>query len=519
MNSKGIRILVGFMSLALVGLIVVQISLINENIEWRQQQFKKSVNRALSNVSFKLERHEALNRIKSNRAGHRLFQQIDSLHKNSFKHLPTGSFSDTIIIETEDGNFIFTSDANYGGTYAEINTIDAKGIQTAANSLNEIKKITQYSPNVSELLEEMISGMMSSEVFRDMDQRVDLSLLDSLIQNELKIWEVEADYEFSIVDISNQTQYGSFQKIRNYSAVTDSEFQVELFSNELFSTPHFLKLNFPNQKGYLLGTMLPFFAISALFTFLVIGVFYYTINTILKQKKVSEIKNDFINNMTHELKTPISTISLACEALSDPDMQKSEQSRSKFVGMIRDENKRLGALVENVLKTAVLDKGKMKFKSEEIDVHDLLKTVTSRFELQLKEVNGDVEQRFKANHSTVSGDRVHLTNVVYNLLDNAIKYTHVSPSIVIQTTDQGDELKIDFIDNGIGISKENQRKIFDQLYRVPKGNLHDVKGFGLGLHYVKVIVEKHLGRIFVESTLGKGSTFTIIIPKNYESKN
>ena len=265
--------------------------------------------------------------------------------------------------------------------------------------------------------------------------------------------------------------------------------------------------------------MLPFFLVSGLFTLLIIGGFYYTINTILQQKKLSEIKNDFINNMTHELKTPISTISLACEALADPDMQKSDNSRNKFVGMIKEENKRLGVLVENVLKTAVLDQGKMKFKLEEIDIHHLIEKVLKSFELQLNTASGSIERKLHAQNNIVKGDKIHLTNVFYNLVDNAIKYTNSKPEITIRTVDDDEALKIEIIDNGIGISKENQKKIFDQLYRVPKGNLHDVKGFGLGLHYVKVIAEKHLGKIFVESTLGKGSTFTILLPTDYESKN
>jgi len=306
---------------------------------------------------------------------------------------------------------------------------------------------------------------------------------------------------------------------RSLSTLDKSEFKVQLFANEVFDNPHFLKLEFPNERGYLLSTMLPFFLVSILFTLLIIGGFYYTINTILQQKKLSEIKNDFINNMTHELKTPISTISLACEALADPDMQKSDSSRNKFVGMIKEENSRLGVLVENVLKTAVLDQGKMKFRPEEIDVHILLERVLKSFELQLNSVDGSIERKFTAKSNTIVGDKIHLTNVCYNLLDNAIKYTHSKPEITIRTIDDNEGIKIEIIDNGIGISKDNQKKIFDQLYRVPKGNLHDVKGFGLGLHYVKVIVEKHLGKIFVESTLGKGSTFTILLPTDYESKN
>jgi len=503
-----------------MGLIVVQISLINDNIEWRKSQFKRSVNSALANVSYKLERKEALDRIKSNQAGQRLFEKIDSLHRTSIKKLPSGVFNDTIVIQTENGNFIFTSDVNYGGSSTDLFTFNAKDIKNVSNPLNELKRITEYSPDISLLLEEMISGMMSNDIFQSMSERLDVQYLDTLIGEELKTWGIGAEYTFAIVDIADQMMDTKYSKIsRSLSSLDKSEFKVQLFANEVFDNPHFLKLNFPNERGYLLSTMLPFFLVSGLFTLLIIGGFYYTINTILEQKKLSEIKNDFINNMTHELKTPISTISLACEALADPDMQKSDNSRKKFVGMIKEENNRLGVLVENVLKTAVLDQGKMKFKPEEIDVHFLFNKVLKSFELQLNTNEGSVERRFNALNNLIIGDKIHLTNVFYNLLDNAIKYTNSKPKITIRTIDDADGIKIQIIDNGIGISKENQKKIFDQLYRVPKGNIHDVKGFGLGLHYVKVIIEKHLGKIFVESTLGKGSTFTILLPTDYESKN
>ena len=507
------------MSLALIGLIGLQISLINDNMKWKQSQFKRSVNSALANISYKLERQDALNRIRSNRAGQKLFEKIDSLHRTSIKHLPSSPFNDTIIIQTDKGNYLFTSDVNYGGTNAEIFTFDARDIQAVNNPLMNLQRITEYAPDVSELLEEMISGMISNDFFQSIGDRVNVDELDTLIREELEIWGVNADYNFMIVDIADQVQYNEFTSNENFQPVSDTEFRVQLFANEIFDNPYFLKLSFVNERGYLLGRMLPFFVVSILFTLLIIGGFYYTINTILKQKKLSEIKNDFINNMTHELKTPISTIGLACEALNDPDMHSSNGNKNKFVGMIKEENDRLGVLVERVLKTAVLDQGRMRFKRESIDIHELLQKVLGNLELQIRSVNGTVEQKFNAKRFSLHGDKVHLTNVFYNLLDNAIKYTNKRPEITIRTIDVPEGLVIEIVDNGIGISKENQKKIFDQLYRVPKGNLHDVKGFGLGLHYVKVIVEKHLGKIFVDSSPGKGSTFTIILPLDYESKS
>jgi two-component system phosphate regulon sensor histidine kinase PhoR len=223
--------------------------------------------------------------------------------------------------------------------------------------------------------------------------------------------------------------------------------------------------------------------------------------------------------MTHELKTPIATISLACEALSDPDMRTGEKAISNYVGMIRDENKRLGVLVENVLRTSIFEQGQMKLKMQEFDVHAVILQVISNIGIQVKSRNGQIVTRFYAENATVKGDQLHITNVVYNLIDNAMKYTEGSPLIEVETRDESGFLAISFRDNGIGISKENQRKIFDKLYRVPTGNIHNVKGFGLGLSYVKGVLEMHGGTVDVASELKKGSTFTIHIPIEHEKEN
>jgi two-component system phosphate regulon sensor histidine kinase PhoR len=251
---------------------------------------------------------------------------------------------------------------------------------------------------------------------------------------------------------------------------------------------------------------------SALFILIIIGSFYYTINTILKQKKLSEIKNDFINNMTHELKTPISTISLACEMLSDKDISSTEGQRSNYIGMIREENKRLGTLVESVLTNAVIERGELKLKPQPIYLNALIKDLLQSFELQVTRRSGSIQFYPDADSDSIEGDKVHITNVIFNLLDNANKYSPEIPELTISTFNKDNNVCVKVTDKGIGISRENLRKIFDKLYRVPSGNLHDVKGFGLGLSYVKAIIEKHNGQIAVESQPGKGSSFTIILP-------
>jgi two-component system phosphate regulon sensor histidine kinase PhoR len=220
--------------------------------------------------------------------------------------------------------------------------------------------------------------------------------------------------------------------------------------------------------------------------------------------------------MTHEFKTPISTISLACEMLNDETVAKTPEKQFRFVKMIRDENKRLSILVESILQTSILDKGEFKLKLTENDVHEIIEQAILNTQLLIGARQGSISIQLNAKKHVINADKLHLTNIIFNLIDNAIKYTKDNPEIVISTNDTEKGIEITIKDNGIGISKENQRKIFDKFYRVPTGNVHNVKGFGLGLSYVQAVVFKHNGTINVNSELGKGSNFKIIMPYKQE---
>ena len=224
------------------------------------------------------------------------------------------------------------------------------------------------------------------------------------------------------------------------------------------------------------------------------------------------MKNDFINNMTHEFKTPISTIALACEALKDSDIQKTEVLYDNYVGVINEENGRLGLMAEQILQTAIIDKGQLKLNKSVNNMHDIISVAVGSKNMDLESKGGKIEVQLNGMHPDVLGDNIHLTNVIINLLDNAIKYCIKVPDIIINTNNSGNYLLIRIKDNGIGISNSNRKKIFEKLYRVPTGNIHNFKGFGLGLSYVKAIVDQHEGDISVDSELGVGSTFTIKLP-------
>jgi two-component system phosphate regulon sensor histidine kinase PhoR len=274
---------------------------------------------------------------------------------------------------------------------------------------------------------------------------------------------------------------------------------------------YYFGVQFPNREAHLIN-QLGIWSFSSFVLLVVIIFFAYTLFIILKQKRLSEIQKDFINNMTHEFKTPISTIALSTEVLKDPGIIHQPERLFNYTTIIEKENARLKQHVERVLQMARLDKEDIGLKKEMTDVHQLVQEAIRNNAHALLEKQGAVEIDFRATHSKLEADKLHLTNVFNNLIDNAIKYCKTSPEIIIRTVDYNGSIVVTVSDNGIGISTENQKRVFQKFYRVPTGNVHDVKGFGLGLSYVKTIVEAHKGNIRLESELGKGCTFRICLP-------
>jgi two-component system phosphate regulon sensor histidine kinase PhoR len=260
--------------------------------------------------------------------------------------------------------------------------------------------------------------------------------------------------------------------------------------------------------------MISMFLVSGTLILIIILVFGKSILTIIKQKKISEIKNDFISNMTHEFKTPISTISLASEVLNDNTVSKSPEQIKKYVNMIKDENKRLSVLVDNILQSSILDKEEFKLNNNVINIHHIIEQAIANIKLQVDDKKGEISTSLSAINAEINGDEIHLTNIIFNLIDNALKYSNEYPIIKIETTNTTKGIIIKVKDNGIGIKPENLKRIFNTMFRVNTGNIHNVKGFGLGLSYVKTVVEKHNGSINAESEINIGSVFTIYIPFN-----
>jgi two-component system, OmpR family, phosphate regulon sensor histidine kinase PhoR len=254
------------------------------------------------------------------------------------------------------------------------------------------------------------------------------------------------------------------------------------------------------------------------FTLIIISAFYVTVSTLLRQKKLSEIKNDFINNMTHEFKTPLATISLAVDAMRNERVATDREKSDYFSGIIKEENRRMNKQVETILQAALIDRQELQLKLQPLHIHEVIRRVMDNFKLQLEEIQATVVLQLQEGYDVARADEVHFTNLISNLIDNAIKYSRENLTVKIQTSRSGKNMFIRVEDNGIGMSKETQRRIFEKFYRAHTGNLHNVKGFGLGLSYVKSVVDAHHGRIKVDSTLGKGTTFTLEIPLTREEK-
>ncbi|MCK5847107.1 MAG: HAMP domain-containing histidine kinase [Bacteroidales bacterium] len=335
-------------------------------------------------------------------------------------------------------------------------------------------------------------------------------ILDSLINDELHQHNIYAEYYFNIYN-----QRGSFFMYK-HSKVKPEVYLEKAYAFPLMSNSNvqelFMMIYFPKEKRYLLKEMGLMLFLSIIIILSVVYLFSYSVSAIVKQSKLSVIKNDFINNMTHEFKTPISTISLVCQALSDGDVENTPELLDSYISIINDENQRLAGMAEKILQTAIIDKGQLKLKYEEVNVHEIIQELVKSNEMHIRQKGGVLNLELEALNFVIYADKLHLTNLLYNLLDNANKYTFEDPKFSIITKNDGDCLLIIVRDNGIGISRQNQKKIFNKLYRVPTGNVHNVKGFGLGLSYVKAVVDHHHGTISLDSQINKGTSFYVHIP-------
>jgi len=341
-------------------------------------------------------------------------------------------------------------------------------------------------------------------------KRISTRQVDSVLMAELKNNGVKLKPEYAVYNDLKQRQ--SSIASPGFDSTQVSDYVTRLFPDDLFGSSYSLKLQFKDKDAYILKSMTLMLSGSVLLTIFLILAFIIAMWAIIKQKKISEIRSDFINNITHEFKTPISTIGLAIDAIDNPKIIENKKQVQYFTQIIREENYRMNQLVENVLRAALLDRKNLKQNIDEVDLHALIQKAVNHTQLQIESRNGKLRVLLVAEDSIIEADAAQVLNAIMNLIDNAIKYSKDAPDIIISTRQSGNRIICAIEDKGIGMSHEVQRKIFDRFYRYTEGNIHDVKGHGLGLAFVKAIVDAHNGRISVESELGKGSRFEVIIP-------
>jgi len=344
----------------------------------------------------------------------------------------------------------------------------------------------------------------------DVTDIIEPKLLDSLMQEELGSMVINRNYHYALYNKRNNRFIGGKYEGAEVELM-NTKFQFSVAS--LYKPgDYYLAIYFPGNTYHVLQQMEIWLVLSILFVIVLIVNSAFVIFNIIRHKKLLEIKNDFINNMTHEFKTPIAISSLAAEMLLRPEIENEPMKIKKYANVILDENHRLQSQVEQILQLAALEIGSLRYRSFKVDVHQLIKNVLDSFEIRIKETNIDMKVKLDAKDHFILGDKEHLQNVFYNLVDNAIKYTTKDPRINIKSWNVNDGIMIRVEDNGIGIRKEHQKEIFKNLYRVPTGNIHEARGFGLGLYYVKMVIDHHNGRIGLNSQPRTGSSFNVFLP-------
>ena len=482
------------MAFAFIGLLYVQIMYMENMIKMRNEQFSELVMRSLNDVSQTLERDETK---------HYLDQDLIEA-QNSM--IPSKSFNNNSI-NLSNNRFKLPSTGE--NSFSNLEKNDFNNFDSQFQSRQEILK-GQYLYQKG-LLNEVILNILVRSGDRPITERADSAIVIKYISRELENCGLDLPFEFAVVNNNEGIAYATDGYSSNQSSNLYSQ---QLFPNDPLGTRYSLRVTFPTKSDYIFSSikfMIPSFA----FTFILLFIFIYTIIVAFKQKKINEMKTEFINNMTHEFKTPISSISLAAQMLNDDAVRKSETMMKQVSTVINDETKRLRFQVEKVLQLSMFDRNKATMKLQDVDANVIIDNVINTYKLKVEKYGGSITGNLDAEDAIIAVDEMHFTNVIFNLLDNAIKYRRedVEPLLEVCTKNHGDnKLIIEVKDNGIGIKRDDLKRIFERFYRVSTGNRHDVKGFGLGLAYVHKMINLFHGEIKAESELGKGSKFIITLP-------
>jgi len=519
MRKSTIWLLVGVMGFTFTGLIFLQLYYVSTITKTAKVQFDATIKRCLETVAHQVELDEArsilLESLKNNLKDNNENNAGNFTDYNvSHEHIINRQFS----VETTTG--LYQSQTEMYQKRTERRLFDNNATQNQP-SRDAIIRATEAQQKSQQLRRQVTYGIFNEVLYdlenlvslKPIEERINPVDLDEYISSELSNNGLNIPYIFMVVDKEGHTVFQN-KHFDSPPKVVDLITQV-LFPADPPSQRNSLKIYFPTKMDYITSSV-TFFVPSILFTLILLFTFAFTIYTIFRQKKLSEMKNDFVNNMTHELKTPVSTISLAAQMLKDKDMKKNPDVFQHISGVINDETKRLGFLVEKVLQISLFEKQKATLKLKEIDANDLVVSVVNTFALKVEKFGGTIDIDLEAEESSIYADEMHITNVLFNLMDNALKYRRqeVPLQLMARTSNENNKLHISIEDNGIGIKKEHLKKIFERFYRVPTGNVHNVKGFGLGLAYVRKIIEDHGGSIRAEQKEEKspGTNFIITLP-------
>ncbi len=507
MNKRNFTIIIALLILSLVSILFVQFNWISDLNRLNEDRFKQDVQHVLYMINERLEEKEIINLTKDNleatlkirrsndRGGIELIES--TFNKETIDSSKFISSKNSFQFDIESGDRDDTDINSNINASIQIEDMEDLTLDTAIQS--QINKILDRS----EMIQIILNKLLTND--RTITSDFDINFLNKMIMVNLSQMNLDLDYEFLIYN--NEENKIELSSAEN-PEILKSEFKINLFQNDLMDSNLDLYLYFPNQRQYIQESNFFNIIISGVFLVVIGLCFYYVILKVFDLKKLSETKNEFIDNMTHELKTPISTISLACEALLDKEIT-NKDSKENYVKIINDENRRLGGQVEKVLSIAKTEKKNYEIDFDKLDIHKIINDSIKINQFKIEKREGKILQNLNAVNSVISGNYDHLLNVFNNLIENANKYSLDIPHIEISTENKNDKLFVIVSDRGIGIRKSNLDKIFDKFYREPQGNIHNVKGFGLGLSYVRNIVVKHNATIKVESQLNKGTKFEI----------
>jgi two-component system phosphate regulon sensor histidine kinase PhoR len=520
MRKKIFVLIVVLMSTSLIGIIAVQVFWINNAVESKKEQFKNDIQKSLGSVSERInEREEAefekqidglienIGLATNAQIKNYFFQQIDTTTKQkitfggtflekNFK-LPTDFLdNDSIILKRVSGKQDFFQSRLI------------KGVDNIFSSEN--KKRYSFTKRYKDMEKPYFSQALEAyKKTKPIHQRVSNIELNKTIKEELEKRNVSLDFKYGVYSID-----GLATKLKSgyYTINKKDSYRYPFFFNASGDVEYELYVTFPDKDEHILSGISNILILSLFFILIIVIAFSSSLYQLIRQKKISEIKTDFINNMTHEFKTPIATINLALDSIKNPKIIHNNDKVLRYVQMIRDENKRMHSQVENVLRISRLEKNEIEISKETVDLHDIIEDAISRIGLLIADNQGRLDMHFEAITAEIPGNQFHLTNVIVNILENALKYSEGAPKIDVYTESTNKFFVFKIKDEGIGMSKAVQKLVFNKFYREQKGNIHDVKGHGLGLAYVKEIVEKHHGTVFVESEKGVGSLFTVKLP-------